>query len=66
MIAGARPCCGSTAACGESSPLDLYHVANASAADQASVVLMWQVTQGIFALIILNLTVEWRVYRLST
>lgn len=45
---------------------DLYHAANASAADQASVVLMWQVTQGIFALIILNLTVEWRVYRLST
>lgn len=44
---------------------DPYHATNASAADQASVVLMWQLTQGIFALIIFNLTVGWRVYRLS-
>lgn len=37
---------------------DLYHAANASAADQASVVLMWQLTQGIFdALLIAGLGV---------
>jgi len=37
---------------------DLYHAAKASAADQASVVLMWQLTQGIFdALLIAGLGV---------
>lgn len=37
---------------------DLYHAANVGAADQASVVLMWQLTQGIFdALLIAGLGV---------